>query len=344
MKNGIKMLDIANKLGVSVVTVSNALAGRDGVSESMRKKICETAESMGYVPSNTKCSRKKNVLPKISQNVGILTSERFVGARGTFYWELTALISSGLSDMSVLTVYECIKEENERDLILPTMISENRVGGVIVIGQIQREYIEKLSHIPIPIIFVDFYDAKYYIDSVNSDSYNGGYVLTDYLIGMGHRDIGFCGTLNATSSINDRFFGYRKCLAENNIRFNEKWLLPDRDDRALLFDTITFPDVMPTAFVCNSDETAFRLMSSLKSKGVRVPEDISIVGYDNYTVSSICIPAITTISVNLEEMASCSVDMIIKKMSDPDYKGGRKIIGGKLIIKESVLDIREKKR
>ena len=344
MKNGIKMLDIANKLGVSVVTVSTALAGRDGVSESMRKKICETAESMGYIPSNTKSSRKKNLLPNISKNVGILTSERFVGARGTFYWELTALISGKLSEMSVLTVYECIKEENERELILPAMITENSVSGVIVIGQIRREFIEKLSHISIPIIFVDFYDAKYYIDSVNSDSYNGGYILTDYLIGMGHKDIGFCGTLNATSSINDRFFGYRKCLMENGIEYNEKWHLPDRDDRALLYDTITFPDIMPTAFVCNSDETAFRVISALKSKGVRVPEDISVVGYDNYTVSSICIPSITTIEVDLDEMASCSVEMMIKKLSDSDYKGGRKVIGGKLIVKDSVLDIREKKR
>ena len=85
MKNGVKMLDIANKLGVSVVTVSNALAGRDGVSEQMRKKICETAEKMGYKPSNTKSDKKRIALPKTGKNVGILTSERFVGARGTFY-------------------------------------------------------------------------------------------------------------------------------------------------------------------------------------------------------------------------------------------------------------------
>ena len=64
MKNGVKMLDIATKLGVSVVTVSNALAGRDGVSEQMRKKICETAEKMGYKPSNTKSERKRIALPK----------------------------------------------------------------------------------------------------------------------------------------------------------------------------------------------------------------------------------------------------------------------------------------
>ena len=122
MKNGIKMLDIANKLGVSVVTVSNALAGRDGVSEQMRQKICDTAEEMGYKPSNTKSGKKKPPVPKLGKSVGIITSERFVGARGTFYWELTANISNKLSAMNVLTVYECITADSEKNCVLPNMI------------------------------------------------------------------------------------------------------------------------------------------------------------------------------------------------------------------------------
>ena len=97
---------------------------------------------------------------------------------------------------------------------------------------------------------------------------------------------------------------------------------------------------MPTAFVCNCDETAFRVINSLKSKGLRVPEDISVVGYDNYTVSSICIPPITTIEVNIEKMAETAVEIIARKLENPDYLAGRRIITGKLIEKKSVLDIR----
>ena len=342
MKNGVKMLDIATKLGVSVVTVSNALAGRDGVSEVMRKKICETADDMGYKPSNTKSGKKKPVIQKLGKSVGILTSERFVGARGTFYWELTANISNKLSAMNVLTVYECITEANEKNAVLPNMITEKKVDGIIVIGQIHREYIAKLSKIEQPLLFVDFYDSRYNIDSVNSDSYHGGYILTDYLVEMGHRQIGFFGTVNATSSINDRFLGYIKCLMENGLEYRKEWTLGDRTDKGILYDKIDFPDEMPTAFVCNSDETAFRVISALKSKGVRVPEDISVVGYDNYTVSSICIPTITTVEVDLDKMAAESVDIMVKKLDDPSYHEGRRIISGKLIVKNSVLDISSK--
>ncbi len=341
MKNGVKMLDIAVKLGVSVVTVSNALAGRDGVSEKMRRKICETAESMGYKPSNTKSERKKLSTQKNSRSIGILTSERFVGARGTFYWELTANISNRLSQLNICTVYECVSADSEKMGILPNMITDGRVDGIIVIGQVHRSYIACLSRLSLPLLFVDFYDNRYDIDSVISDSFNGSYAITDYLVERGHRKIGFFGTLNATSSINDRYLGYLKCIMENELEFRDDWIINDRDEQGVLFEKIVFPDEMPTAFVCNCDETAFRVISALKTKGVRIPEDISVVGYDNYTVSSICIPTITTVEVDLAKMAEASVGIMSKKLADPQYREGRRIISGRLIEKESVLNMKK---
>lgn len=340
MKNGVKMIDIAKEIGVSVVTVSNALAGRDGVSDSLRRKICMTAQSMGYKPSKTKSEKKSEFYSKLGKNVGILTSERFVGDRGTFYWELTATISNKLSDLNIYTVYECVTSANENNKVLPKMISENKIDAMIVIGQIRRKYIELLNSIDIPLIFVDFYDNRFEIDSVNSDSYYGGYLLADHLVEMGHRKIGFFGNVTATSSIHDRFLGYLKCLMENNLEYRKDWTLDDRNENGILYTKIDFPEEMPTAFVCNCDETAFRVISALKSKGIRVPDDISVVGYDNYTVSNICIPTITTVEVDIEKMASAAVEIIIKKLTDPLYSEGRRIISGKLIIKNSVLDIR----
>ncbi|MBR1591877.1 MAG: LacI family DNA-binding transcriptional regulator [Ruminococcus sp.] len=333
------MLDIANKLGVSVVTVSNALAGRDGVSLQLRKKICDTAEELGYIPSAARNSKRKVSALKTVKTVGLITSERYVGGKGTFYWELTANISNRLSSANAFTVYECISSENEQNAVMPNIITENKADGLIVIGQLSRNYLEKLSRINIPLLFVDFYDTRFNVDSVNSDSYHGGYIITDYLVEMGHRKIGFFGKVNATSSINDRFLGYIKCLMENNLEYRKEWTINDRDEKGILYTRIIFPDDMPTAFVCNSDETAFRVIAALKSKGVRVPEDISVVGYDNYTVSSICIPEITTVEVDLDRMACAAVEIMTRKICDPSYREGRKIISGKLIVKDSVLNI-----
>ena len=237
-------------------------------------------------------------------------------------------------------VYESISRVNEKNLVLPTSVMEGRVDGAIVIGQLRSDYAMALSKIEIPLLFVDFYVSRCNVDSVNSDSYHGGYMVTDYLVERGHENIGFVGSLNTTSSINDRYLGYRKCLMENNLTYKKEWVLEDRDELGILYDNIDFPDDMPTAFVCNSDETAFRIIAALKSKGVRVPEDISVVGYDNYTVSNICIPAITTVEVDLMKMASESVELMVKKLDNPEYTEGRRIISGKLIEKDSVLDLR----
>lgn len=340
MKNGVKMIDIAKKLNVSVVTVSNALGGKDGVSEELRKKICSTADELGYKPSNTKLEKNRIFCAEAGKSVGILTAECFAGARGTFYWELTANVSNKLSALNVYTVYECVTAKNEAERIMPKMITENKIDALIVIGQIKRRYIEMLSHINIPMIFVDFYDNHFNIDSIVSDNYFGGYMLTDYLVDMGHKQIGFCGTVTATSSIHDRFLGYVKCLMENKLEYRSEWTLDDRDEYGNIFSKLDFPEVMPTAFVCNCDETAFRVIAALKSKGCRIPEDISVVGYDNFTVSNICIPTITTIEVDLEKMAAAAVEIIMKKLSQPDYTEGRRVIGGKLIQKNSVLYIR----
>ena len=116
MKNGVRMIDIAEKLGVSVVTVSNALAGRDGVSEQVRQQICKTAEEMGYKPSGAGLKKKMDS-QKTGKSVAILTSERFIGSMGTFYWELTANISNKLSAANVVMVYESISRANEKNLV-----------------------------------------------------------------------------------------------------------------------------------------------------------------------------------------------------------------------------------
>ena len=337
MKNGVKMIDIAHELGVSVVTVSNALAGRDGVSSQLRQKICETARNMGYKPSNTRNSRKSSYSIKPGKSVGILTSEKFVGYRGTFYWELTAGISNRLSELNIYTVFESVSVSNERNSVLPKMITENKIDGIMVIGQIKRNYIELLSKIKLPVVFVDFYDSRFDIDSVNSDSYQGGYLLTDYLIRNGHRNIGFLGTITATSSIHDRFLGYIKCLIENNIPYHREWTLNDRDEGGVIYSKIDLPNDMPTAFVCNCDETAFRVINSLKSKGLRVPEDISVVGYDNYLYPGSCDIGITTYEVDISEMARRTLHKVLKKITNETYTSGVFIVDGHLVRKESVI-------
>ena len=337
MKNGIRMSDIAKELGVSVVTVSNALNGRGGVSDEMRRKIRARASELGYRPSAPRSVRKATERPVMeSGSIGILTSERFVGPRGTFYWFLTAGVSKELTQCNLYSVYESVSAEDERNCVLPRIVAERQVRGLIVVGQLSRAYLDKLAGVHLPILFLDFYDKHSDIDAVISDNYYDSYLMTDQLVMLGHKKIGFIGTVTATSSIHDRFLGYVKCLMEHGLPYRAEWTLDDRLADGTVLQNLDYPEEMPTAFVCNCDETAFRVIAELQRLGYRIPEDISVTGYDNYTVSDMCVPAITTVEVELTEMAHTAVTLLLARLENPTRPASRHVIPGRVIIKDSM--------
>lgn len=341
MKNGIRMSDIAKELGVSVVTVSNALNGRGGVSDEMRRKIRDRASELGYRPSAPRTQRKHTERLSESGNIGILTGERFAGPRGSFYWFLTAGVSKELTQCNLYSIYESVSAADEQNCVLPRIVTDRQVRGLIVVGQLSHAYLDRLAAMHLPLLFLDFYDKHSDIDAVISDNYYDSYRITDRLVMLGHRNIGFIGNVTATSSIHDRFLGYVKCLMEYGLPYHAEWTLDDREDGGTDLIPVRFPEEMPTAFVCNCDETAFRVIGELQRMGYRVPEDISVTGYDNYTVSDMCVPAITTVEVDLTEMAHTAVTLLLARLENPAKPAGRYVIPGKVVLKDSMALPRE---
>lgn len=334
MKKSIKMSDIAEKLNISIVTVSKALADKDGVSDELRLKIKQLAGEMGYTYNSTAKSLKEGH----TYNIGILVPERFLGKTMSFYWVLYQNISKELMKKDYYAIFEILKLADEENLILPKMIQDQKVDGIIILGQAKRNYVKAVKETDVPMICMDFYENIPDVDTIVTDNFYGTYLLTDYLIENGHRDIGFVGNIKATSSIQDRYLGYYKALIENDIPYNSHWTISDRIDSGAYIE-IALPDKMPTAFVCNCDETAYRLIKELQQSGFRVPEDISVVGFDNYLISEICDPPITTVEVDMKAMAQTGVEMIVQRINHIHYKTGRRLISGKIIIKNSVKNI-----
>lgn len=334
MKKSVKMSDIAQKLNISNVTVSKALADKDGVSDELRAKIKKLASEMGYSYNSTAKSLKDGR----TYNIGIIVPERFVGKTISFYWVLYQNISKELRNKNYYGIFEILKLEDEQNLVLPKMIPDQKIDGIIILGQASRNYVKTIKDTDIPMICMDFYENIPDIDTVVTDNFYGTYLLTDYLIENGHKDIGFVGNIKATSSIQDRYLGYCKALIENDIPCNSQWTISDRNDSGVYIDII-LPDKVPTAFVCNCDETAYRLIKTLQQSGFHVPNDISVVGFDNYLISEICDPPITTIEVDMKAMAQAGVELIVQKVNHIQYKIGRRLISGRIIIKNSVKNI-----
>ena len=331
MKNNITMRDIAEKLGVSSVTVSKALNDKEGVSTDLKLKIKQVAEEMGY-RYNTVARAMKDGR---SYNIGVISPERFTNMTQSFYLNVYQSLSKSLEQTGYYGILHILSSNDEKSLVPPRIYSEQRVDGLIILGQVSKGYIEMMQSVNIPVVFMDFYDEKADMDAVITDNFYGAYNLTNYLIGKGHKEIGYVGNLYATSSIQDRFLGYYKSLLEHRLERNDNYVLNDRNEEGEFID-IELPDPMPTAFVCNCDQAARLLINKLLSHGYQVPKDVSVVGFDNDTYATIGFPGLTTVAVDVEEMARTAVQFMHEKVNDPSKKFGRVQVRGRIIYRDSV--------
>lgn len=340
MSKKVRLKDIADRAGVSIVSVSKALSGQRGVSEETRKKIEDLAQQMGYrAPSSEE--RKF----KTSYNIGILIESAFFSTSNSFYGALLKYVNAHASEMKCFTMLEVISQQEEEEMELPQMIREKRVDGIIIIGILPDAYLSALMDATdIPILCLDFTPRGQKQDSVISDNFYGAYRLTNYLFELGHRKIAYVGTVLATSSITDRYLGYRKSMMEHGVSVPTEWVIADRDQKTGIIDKDKFfplPKDMPTAFVCNCDLTAAFLERKLYEKGLRVPENISIVGYDHFTYEGVTDMnlKLTTYEVDLNEMARKAVHNLVHKLNGEYYRKGMVIVTGRMIIGDSTRKI-----
>lgn len=335
-KKTVTMSDIAKTMDISTVTVSKALGDKEGVSEELREKIKLKANEMGYRFSYASKSLKEGY----TYNISIIVAKHFINDASAFYWVIYRHIVELLQKQNYYGILDVVSEADEEDFSMPNSVEDKKIDGIIVLGQFNAQYVEKLNTLDLPVVFLDFYSSDNKTDTILSDSFFGSYMITSYLIDQGHRNIGFLGSITSTSSIQDRYLGYYKALLEKRIMINKDWLIPDRDHEGIMFPKYKVPNNLPTAFVCNCDEAAYNLLNQLKADGIRIPEDVSIVGYDNHIYSTIATPRITTMDVDSKRMSYEAVETVIKKIRDKNYRRGRILVTGKLITRDSVLTIK----
>lgn len=336
MTKSVRLTDIAEKMGVSVVTVSKALSGKKGVSEELRAKIRRTADEMGYRPVHALQPDKSK-----AYTVGVVAFERHFNKIASFYWKMYQELTIQAIKQNCFTMLEVVAILDEENLVPPKLFEEERVDGIIIIGKPGREYVKMLyQNKKIPMVFLDFYDDELLVDSVISESFHGMYRMTEYLLQKGHEKIAFVGTVMYTESITDRYFGYCKALMEHGIEVRPEWVMDDRNTEdgcmGLPYKVALDTNDMPTAFVCNNDVTAYALIKQLKEEGFRVPEDISVAGYDDYLYAEFGDSKITTYAVDIEKMTQRALQILIKRMLDCAMDARVYAVSGRLIERKTV--------
>ncbi|MDE5908679.1 MAG: LacI family DNA-binding transcriptional regulator [Lachnospiraceae bacterium] len=330
----VRLADIAQAVGVSAVTVHNALNGQKGVSDQLREEIQRVADQMGYETLVKDKSTKEE--GSDFQKIGVLIAEKYLGNHATYYWKIYQELALAATEKQCYTIVETLRTDgNTAFFEIPQMILQNSVQGIIIIGEIEKDQIRQMKEAASqPIVLLDFYDREFAQDAVIADNFYGMYQMTEILFDRGLEEIGFVGSIHATNSIMDRYCGYMKSMMEHGKNIHPEWVIEDRDETGVV--EFELPKRLPKAFVCNCDLTAGMLVNKLGARGLKVPDDISVVGFDNFLYPGYADHGITTYEVNIKAMVKVAIKKLVKQFRSSGQGSSLEIISGHVVMKNSV--------
>ena len=311
----ITMQDIADKLGISKSLVSISLNNRYGVSEKMRFKIYVTAIEMGY-DFNYNYTSKNRVK---RNNVVLFIRKEELLQKG--YWtELLAGAEKILNENNKALRIEVWDDSTTFQSIL-VRIAESNCDGVLILNELPYGKMSDLKKLKVPVVFVDGKDyTDKDFDSVRTNSYLGGYMVASYLYQMGHRKMAFIGDKNFSISFRERYYGFKNFIDEHDdIKYYgsinqstydtvETYIGESNIVREIKVDD------HPTAIFCANDTIAKFAYAELTKLHLRIPEDVSVVGFDNLDDSAEMNPPLTSVNVLKEELGQVAVNLLINRI------------------------------
>lgn len=310
------MQDIANELNVSRNTISRALRNKSGVSEETKREIKAVAEKLGY----TYTKKVDDSVMKDNLQFVLLVSSFALSQTGFFGVILEELKDITSAENHTLEVVEVPREDrNEHSNILKKLKSYNkRISGVFILSHITNDFIKQIIDLNYPTVIIDHHSPKLKADAVVTQNEFGSYDLVDHLINNNISEIGFIGNISLSPSYKERYIGYRQCLQDNGIDYDSSIVISDvQEEQKALFDKISSLKKMPNSWLCVNSGLAFILNTFLHSKGYSVPEDISIVCFDDTEFSRQSSPAITCVGTDLKIMARHSYKSMQYRLANP---------------------------
>ena len=325
--------EIAAQAGVSPAAVSLVINNKKGVSDETRKRIFAVMEESGYSPS----VRRKSVRPLrivvLKYRVHGIAFEENQG----FIASIVDRIESECRHYGYdLMMYNC--EPDTATAAIRDMMNAAPDGVILIATELPKEDTPLLDLIDVPLVVLDqnLYHPK--ADCVVMDNANLMASLVQYLYSCGHRDIGYFKFSRAVRNCDERYDGYLAELEQLGLVAPEPILLKPTVDGAFedLARMIRNGEYIPHgAVVCDNDTIAIGAIKAIREAGYSIPEDISIIGFDDIPFSATTMPALTTMRISRSAMGEMAVSILRRRMRHPDYPCMKLLLGGKLIIRNS---------
>jgi LacI family transcriptional regulator len=301
--------DIARMVGVSPSAVSIALNGKPGISESTRARILSAVRQSGYLQN------APGRLTSTRNNIAVLFRNEFSLQDRLFYVELNTCVMEACEHLPFNLIFAATYYKGS-ELAFSEVLRSDMIDGILSYGDIDPIVFSELKALNLPIVVLDSSRrAEELYLSVQVDYEHAAYTATRHLIDLGHRDIALIGNSKLQDFNLLVFEGFQRATSEANIALGTNRIQLNVYDEASLDSCVNDAlsgEQMPTAFFCATDYYAMRTLARLHHKGIRVPEDISVIGIDDVVSSKYLVPALTTMSVDRNQMGRLGIDLLQK--------------------------------
>lgn len=344
MGKKVTIQDIANKLGLSRNTVSKVLNGKYTGPNPVKERILQTAIEMEY--------REYGVIkqsPSFLQEEEVEIKNIMLLSKGdiresTFFREIISAVQEHIEEINYNLLISIVKEKDIHALRIPTNINPDFIQGIICIEMFDKEYIEKLTNLGIPVVFIDFHHRLGTIngayDVVMMDNSFHVYQLVQDLLLKGKERIGFVGDYHHCRGFYERWKGFRQAFLElgkeNKLEDNIIELNEDGEfTPEWIYHNLKNKETIPEVFICANDCIAIDLMQELRKLDLSVPEDVEVIGFDDSPEAQIVTPTLTTVRIFKEELGIVAVEHLIRRMKHPGRKNQVTYIETEIVVRES---------
>lgn len=321
--------DVAKEAGVSIATVSNALNGVDVLNPDTKKRVLDAVEKLQYIPNLNGRYLKSGE----TKMIGFFTNS----IAGPYFCTLMDSMCRQCERRGYSMNIIVTKDANA----IMGNIMGRRIDGAVIFEDtvVKEEAISKIEKADISVVFLDREISKKRIASVVFDSYKGAYEATKYLINLGYKKIGFIESTDNMLDSYQRKRGFQAALKEYGLNPEEAVILQGAFEEEFTYNAVkTFihfqSEQMPEAILAGNDLSAIGCIKALISDGYRVPEDVSVMGFDDIDISQYFTPPLTTVSNPIARQGMLAIDTLIDMIDDKE-DGSIKRLDGKLVIRES---------
>jgi LacI family transcriptional regulator len=341
MKSTIK--DVARKAGVSIATVSFVINKRKRISAETTNKVLKAIKSLNYHPSKSAI----NLVSGKTGNIGfIITDDHFLRTE-PFYTRIflgTEFEARGEGYYILLTSIR--PDFNENDA-LPRFILNKSVDGIIVAGKVPHNLIKRMAVYNIPTVFIDYVPPTNGYPLVLIDNVQGATMATNHLISLGHTNIAFIGGDIEHPSLSERLRGYKQALELANLPVRNNLIITDGKypDRQNGFDSakkVFNKNRNVTAVFAGNDAMAIGVLHYLKENGYKIPQDVSIIGFDDVEADLMVNPPLTTIRVPKIELGIEALKLLVNTLKNKKSLSKKVIVPVELIIRNSTSSFKPK--